>query len=145
MLSVKHYSQEYIDNCRSKIKSDVFHYKTLVETATSKTNAGKELSAAVKAFQHRFFNNMVLVLEGLFVHRMRGKEGKDGNPLNEVRILCNSIMNNNGILNEDKTTRLKPEESVLKYEFGDEIKVNEAEFSRIAEAFFTEIENKYLE
>lgn len=39
--------------------------------------------------------------------------GKDGNPLNEVRILCNSIMNNNGIMSKDKTIRLNPEKSVL--------------------------------
>ncbi len=37
-------------------------------------------------------------------HVMRGKEGKDGNPLNEVRMLCNSIMENDGKMAEERGT-----------------------------------------
>lgn len=37
---------------------------------------------------------MVVVLEGCFVHRSRTIEKKDGNPLNEVGMLSNSMMLN---------------------------------------------------
>ena len=39
---------------------------------------------------------MVLQLEYMFVHRLSGLEGKDGNPLTEVRVLCNSLLFNGG-------------------------------------------------
>jgi hypothetical protein len=35
---------------------------------------------------------MVLVLEAPIVNRLRGNERKDGNPLNEVRMLAASIL-----------------------------------------------------
>ncbi len=87
---------------------------------------------------------MVLSLDSHFTHRARALEGKDGNPLNEVRVLCNSLVQNGGVLAADKTIRLKPAASVLGYEVGDEIRLTEAAFVRLAEAFFAEIESKYL-
>jgi hypothetical protein len=40
----------------------------------------------------------VLLLDHMFVHRLSGAEGKDGNPLNEVRVLVNSLLYNGGKL-----------------------------------------------
>jgi hypothetical protein len=45
----------------------------------------------------------------LFLFRIRAIEGKDGNPLNEVRVICNSIMNNKNIMSADNTIRLNPD------------------------------------
>ncbi len=44
----------------------------------------------------------------------------------------------------DQSIRLSPAKSVLKYQAGDEIKLNEAQFSLIFKAFFAGIESKYL-
>jgi hypothetical protein len=48
-------------------------------------------------------------------------ELKDGNPLNEVRVLCNSITTNKGKLCSDKTIKLDPAKSILGFKVGDEI------------------------
>ena len=85
---------------------------------------------------------MVLTLDSYFTHRARALEGKDGNPLNEVRVLCNSLVQNGGLLAPDKTIRLKPATSVLGYDAGDEISVTEDAFVRLSDAFFAEIESK---
>jgi hypothetical protein len=90
----------------------------------------------------------------MFVHRLTGIEGKDGNPLNEVRVLCNSILLYRGKLQVDKlpgwpnsasvSIKLAPEKSVLRLKGGDDIKLSEADFVRLSKAFFVEIERKYL-
>ncbi|MDD5320091.1 MAG: hypothetical protein PHD43_05650 [Methylococcales bacterium] len=145
MLCVNNYTQKYIDECRSRVAAQVSAYQSLVATARNQAVAGRPLlDAAIEAFEPHFFNNMVLALECYFVHRARAIEKKDGNPLNEVRMLCNSMLNNHNRVCADKTIKFDPAKSVLKHRIGDEIKLNEADFIRLSSAFFTEIESKYL-
>ena len=145
MLCVNNYSQKYIDECRSRVAAQVSAYQTLVATARNQTATDEPLLyAAIEAFEPHFFNNMVLALDSYFVHRARAIEKKDGNPLNEVRMLCNSMMSNNDRMCADKTIKFDPAKFVLKYRVGDEIKLNEADFILLSSAFFAEIESKYL-
>ena len=140
MLGVRNYPKEYIEECRSKVDADLSTYKKLAAAARNQPAGAK----ALEAFEITFFNNMVLVLDHLFVHRLRTVEGKDGNPLNEVRLLCDAILNNNNIMGTDKTIKFDPARSVLKYKVGDEIKLNEAQFVVLCAVFFAEIESKFL-
>lgn len=145
MLCVNNYPQKYIIDCCSRIAAQISAYQTLVATARAQAVTDESLlNAAVEAFEPRFFNNMVLALDSYFVHRTRAIEKKDGNPLNEVRMLCNSMMNNGNMMCADKTIKFDPAKSVLKYRVGDEIKLNEADFVLLSPAFFAQIESKYL-
>jgi hypothetical protein len=144
MLSVTSYPQAYVDATRSKIDAQLDAYKTLVTAAGEAANAkDKKLGPAIAGFEPLFFNHLVMVLDNYFLHRGRNLEGKDGNPLNEVRVLCNSIANNNAKMITDKTIKTKPETTVLKYEVGDDIELNEDDFRRLAKAFLSEIEIKF--
>src|SRR5437870_11386624 len=90
MLGRKSYTRIEIDVGRARVESALRAYRRLP-------------AAAKKGeFEAVFFNNMVLLLDYMFVHRLTGIEGKDGNPLNEVRVLCNSILLNKGKLQVDK-------------------------------------------
>src|SRR5213593_486290 len=141
MFGMKTYTQNCIDACRAKVDADLRAYRKQVGKAPS------------KEFEARFFNGLVLLLDYMFVHRLTGIEGKDGNPLNEVRVLCNSILLNRGKLQVDRLPgwpnsagsgiTLMPERSVLKLKVGDEVKLAEADFDRPSKAFFAEIEKKY--
>lgn len=51
--------------------------------------------------QPLFFNGLTLVLGRYFVHRLRMVTGKEGNPLSEVELLTESLMNNGGVLRGD--------------------------------------------
>jgi hypothetical protein len=133
MLSVSQYPQAYVDGCRAQVDAQVSAYADLVAAA----------GPALDAFEPVFFNNMVIVLDHYFCHRSRTTEKKDGNPLNEVRVLCNSLMENDGVMVADKTIRLKPETSLLKHAVGDEIGLGKEDFVLLSNAFFAELENKF--
>ena len=138
MLGKNSYPKDYIKASRARVDAQVSAYKSFVKKA--KKSAG---DAAVATFEPVFFNNMVLTLDSYFTHRLRTVEGKDGNPLNEVRVLCASILENDGVMGSDKTIKMKPENTVLQLAVGDKINVTEADFVRLADAYFAEIEAKF--
>ncbi len=136
MLGTSSYPQAYVDACRARIAHQLKTYRALVKTAKP---------PAVAAFEPDLFANLVLVLEVAFVHRLRGREGKDGNPLNEVRMLSVSLLVHDGVMTADTTIKYKAEQSVLGYEIGDTIALTEADFVKLSKAFFAEIEARFVE
>ena len=128
MLAVSKYDQAHIDAVRERIAADV---------------AAFESAAPGDGLQPVFFNALVLALDRYFVHRLRGAEGKDGNPANEVRVLCVSLVENGGVMLADKQIKLTPDGSVLGIAPGERIAVDAAGFTRLAEGFFAEIEKRY--
>src|SRR5437016_7365233 len=124
---MKKYSEDYIAACRARVDADLRAYRKQVGNAPS------------EEFEARFFNDQVLLLDYMFVHRLTGIEGKDGNPLNEVRVLCNSIVLNQGRLQVDRlpgcpncaSTGMErpPETSVLKLKLVEEVRLNESDFA----------------
>ena len=135
MLAASKYPQDYVDACRARTARQVATYKKVATAA----GTGK----ALDAFEPEFFNDLVVVLECSFVHRLRGAEGKDGNTLNEVRALASSIIEHDGVLTIEKSMKLKPEASVLGLAAGDTIALDAKQFQRLADAFFAEIEQKF--
>ena len=141
MLGMKKYPKAYIAACRARVEANLRAYRREVGRTAS------------KEFENRFFNDQVLLLDYMFVHRLSGIEGKDGNPLNEVRVLCNSILLNGGKLQVERlpgwpqsavaSLTLPPEKSLLKLRDGDEVKLSEADFARLSAAFFAELEKRF--
>ena len=141
MLGRKSYPREYIKACRTRVDAQLRSFKALSRAAGKDPKA----ASALESFEPAFFNNLVVVLDASFVHRLRGVEGKDGNPLNEVRVLGASIMENGEVMGADPTIKMDPAKSVLGYKVGDKIRVHQAEFARLADAFFAELEKKFGE
>jgi hypothetical protein len=102
------------------------------------------VTSALEAFEPLFFNNMTLVLDRYFVHRLRVVTGKDGNPLNEVELMSGSLMNNDGVLRGNNVIKLIPDQSVLKLNIGDQIRLSAAQFERLSKAFLIEIRSRFL-
>ena len=145
MQGRKNYTKEEIEQGRTAISQQLAAFKELAVAADGA--AGETTTrSALEPFEALFFNNMTLVMDRYFVHRLAGAdyEGKDGNPLNEVRIVADSLINNNGAMRGDKQIKLAPERSVLGLRVGDSIKVNGEQFERLSTAFFDELEHRFL-
>jgi hypothetical protein len=101
------------------------------------------LQKKLSRLEASYFNDLVVVLEGCFVHRLRAKEGRDGNALNEVRLISSSLLEHGGYLTFEKGVRLDPYDSVLRMTEGQPINITMSQFSSLADAFFVEIESRY--
>jgi hypothetical protein len=138
MLGMKSYTKQYVAACKAKVDADL-----------------KAIKAAKldPATESRMLVNLTLALDHMFVHRLTGAEGKDGNALVEVRVLVNSVEFNGGKLQVDKLPgwpmsavsglKLPPETSILGLKPGDAVRLDVAGFGKLAKAFFQQIEEKF--
>jgi hypothetical protein len=143
MLGRNSYTREELDSSKTGVSNQLAAYRRLAAAVGNEGPDG-DAAAVLEGFEAPYFNNMVIVLDRYFVHRVRNVTGKDGNPLNEVELLADSLMNNGGVLKGSNVIKLNPEESVLKLQIGDPIRVTAEEFERLAAAFIAEIERKFL-
>lgn len=144
MLGMREYDGDYIDACRSRVETQTAMFREVAQAARDHGDADvSRLEGALESLESEYFNNMLLVLEGYFVHRLRGLEGKDGNALNEVRVLARSLMENGGAVMEDPQIALDPERSVLGLRVGEPVRLTLQEYTRLSDAFFRELERRF--
>jgi hypothetical protein len=108
MLGRKTYTPDEIECAREALARQLAAYDELVRAANEAADA--KVSAAIESFQALFFNNLVLVLDRYFVHRLPGAdyEGKDGNPLNEVRLVSGFAAEQRGKAPQRQTDQAAP-------------------------------------
>jgi hypothetical protein len=133
MLGRKDYTKDEIAIGKKAVADQLAAFKKLRKAAGATADAAEAV----------YFNNMVLVLDRYYVHRIRPVTGKDHNPLNEVELLVDALINNGGVLRGNNVIKLAPEQSVLGLKEGDPIRLNAADFQRLAAAFFEELERKF--
>ena len=143
MQGRKDYTRAELDRARAAINSQLTAYRDLVSAVAATKD--ERASSAVAAFDPLFFDNMTLVLDRYFVNRLRAVAGKDGNPLNEVEMICDSLMNNDGVMLASNVINLIPDRSVVQLQVGDPIELNLADFERLSGAFFADLERKFLQ
>jgi hypothetical protein len=136
MLSVNSYSVDYITTCRARFESQLAAYRGLVDGSQAPN---------VTSLERKFCRTLLLALDHCFVNRDRTLAGRDSNPLNEVRVLCESILKNNDEVLADQQVRLVPERTVLGLVPGDRIELTTDDFARLSDAFLDAVERTYCQ
>ncbi len=91
------------------------------------------------------FGQAVVVLHTWFGHRRRELEGGDGNPMNEVRVIADSIVDNDAVLRVEGPITWVPERTVLRLDVGDDVQITANGFERLTAAYLAAIEATYPE
>jgi hypothetical protein len=91
------------------------------------------------------FGQAVVVLHTWFGHRRRELEGGDGNPMNEVRVIADSIVDNDAVLRVEGPITWVPERTVLRLAVGDDVQITANGFERLTAAYLAAIESTYPE
>jgi hypothetical protein len=123
MLLRTGYDRHYVANCRESVGAAVEEMR--------RVGAG---SAA--------WNQLVPALDRWFAIRNPKVEGRDGNPINEVRALAESVTEHGSVMVVPKGIKLAAETSVLGFEEGEEISLDGDAFERLLDAFLAEVEEK---
>ena len=144
MLGRKEYTREELERARDAVNQQLAAYRELVK-ALDGAGEDPKVASALEAFEPLLFENMTLVLDRYFVHRLRSVTGKDGNALNEVELLADSLMNNGGQLRGNNVIKYQPDRAALGLEIGNPIRLGAADFERLSRAFFDDLEAKFVQ
>lgn len=134
MLARTSYDPSQVEACRTLFAELLQSWGKVAARSEAAARAGAEV---------RVFNQMVVALDGWFVHRQRGLEGKDGNALNEVRLIALGITANAGRFPSEASIKWRPEASITGLRPGDLIQITEVLFARLCAAFLAEISAKF--
>jgi hypothetical protein len=97
MLGRTSFTRDEVDNARRGMEEQLAAYRALT-AAIAATPDDDGVATALAAFETRFATDLLPVLDRPFVHRVRMVTGKDTNPLNDVDLLADSLMTNDGVL-----------------------------------------------
>ena len=142
MLGRKTYTKEELDRAK-KVVSQQLRAHTNLARAVDATGDAKA-AAALAAFEPVAFDNLILALDRYFVHRLRMVTGKDTAPLNELELLTESLMNNDGVFRGNNVIRYVPDEDVLGLQVGGRIQLSANDFDRLASAVLANIEEGFV-
>lgn len=123
MLLRTGYDRHYVAACRESVGAAVEELR--------RVGAG---SAA--------WNQLAPALDRWFSLRNPKVEGRDGNPINEVRVIAEAVTEHGAVMTVPRGIKLVPEASVLGFEPGEEISLDGDAFERLCDAFLTEVEAK---
>ena len=97
-----------------------------------------------ETLENLVFTQAVVALDAWFAHRSVEMEGGDGNVMNEVRVLADSVVGNGGALRVRGPIRWVPERTVLRLAPGDEVVVTANTYERLASAYLDAVSDTFV-
>ena len=112
--------------CRVEMRAMAATWHALAARSEAKARADAEAQV---------FNQMAVALGGWFGPRLPGIEDHHAAPLHEVRLLALGVTSNASYFPSDASLAWQPETSITGYRAGDQIRLTEAVFTRLAAAY----------
>lgn len=125
----------YVDSVAARVAAQITHFRSVAPRLG--------MDAEAKGFAHGFFNHLLLSLDRYFVFRSQVIEGFNGNPLNEVRMLSAALTRGDGVLMADPSISYMAGGSVLGYQIGDAVQLDDAQFEALFTAFIGELTTRF--
>lgn len=97
-----------------------------------------------ETLENLVFSQAVVALDAWFVDRAPELEGEDTNPMNEVRVLADSVIANDGVLRVRGPVRWVPERTVLRLAVGDDIVVGADTYERLVAAYLGAMSDTFV-
>lgn len=141
MLGRNSFTQEKIASGERTMARQLAAFDRLASAVRNTGDA--EAEAALEALEPVLFDSLALALDRFYVHRVRAVSGKDGNPLNELELVTDSLMTNDGVFEGNKVIKHSQQASVLGLAPGDPITLSRDDFERLSTAFFAELEARF--
>lgn len=138
MQAATTYSRQYLDATRTRVAEQLATFRRFASVATT-----PDAAATIAAWSPVYFGSLVVGLDHAFVHRRRDAAQRDGDVLDEVRVLASSIAEHGGVLTVEDDTPYDPERSVTGARPGALINLGDVDFERLAEAYLAAIEARY--
>jgi hypothetical protein len=133
--------QDYIDTCRARVESQIVAFREFAGAVSRVgTEADPGLESMLESLEYDYFNNMVIVLHAYFADRVNHGPRPPGPIATEVAALRRSLIEGDGALLADDDAPEVP--GVLGLAPGDSIQLTQQSFSRLAGAYFAEIERR---
>lgn len=142
MHARKTFTTDEIARAKAVIDAQLKAYRAVADAAEISPN-DEDLNEAVDYFNSMFFNNLVLVLDRFFVDRDRSVVGTAPNPLNELEMICDSLMYNDGVFRTDTDAAYSVDDSMLNFAPGQRIILDVDEFTRLSAAVFVELDERF--
>jgi hypothetical protein len=150
MPGVDRYPKAYIARCRADFAAQVRSYRDLIAAASKASGASLvRIDGAIAAFEPGYFNNLLVALDARFAQRSGDTEadldeiGEIGNPPEEVRRICTSLMDNGGVMAASAHPGPVAGATVLGIDAGDRIALNADDFESICAAFLDAIDARF--
>ncbi len=135
------YTRSEIDRVRLVIGSQLEAYRELTR-AVRAADVG-DVQPSLAEFEHLLFNTLALALDRPFVHRVRTGTGAGPSPLDELEVICDSLLRD-GVLRPG-LPGYSPGSSITGLPEGEHIRLSAEQFERLAEAVFAELEERFAE
>ena len=143
MLGRKTYTPEELDSATATVERQLAAFRRLADAVDATGDA--EAAAARETFEPEFFNDLALVLDRYFVHRLRVSTGKDPNPINELELLSDSLRDHGGAFRTTSVIKYRPDQTGLQLEPGDRIQLDRRRFERFSTAFLDELRTRFVD